>query len=152
MEFRSLPVRTIPGATLAKNRTRIVLVQWLFGLQIPPSGYQAYLIIAAVLADAGTFVSFISLAIHALCLTVASCRQVNSQRRHIAPHCPSQSHQRCERQIVFAALDPANVAPIHSSRVRQPLLRHPKLAPASANAFAKDVEIRIAHPRSERAW
>lgn len=74
------------------------------------------------------------------------------QRRDIALHCTRQSHQRRERQVVLAALDPADIAAIEAGDVGQPLLRQPKLAPAFADALAEDVEIRIAHICSERSW
>lgn len=51
---------------------------------------------------------------------------------------------------MLAALNPPDIAAIEPSRVRQPFLRHAKLAPAGADALAEDVEEGIAHLPKER--
>lgn len=52
---------------------------------------------------------------------------------------------------MFAALDPANVAAIQPRLMRQTLLRHTKLAPLGADAFAEDVEIWV-HTAKSPQW
>lgn len=47
---------------------------------------------------------------------------------------------------MFAAFDPADIAPIQPRLVRQRLLRHSQLATARPNALAENVEIGVAHP------
>lgn len=73
-----------------------------------------------------------------------------SQCRHIALHRPRNLHQRDKCQIVFAALDPADIAAIQPCLMRQSLLRHAKLATLSADTFAEDVEVWVHTSKSRQ--
>lgn len=89
-----------------------------------------------------------SLVIHAVSLHPRRWRQVNSQRRHVAPHRSRKLDQRYKGQVVFASLDTAHIAAIKPSFVRQTLLRHTKLAPFGTDALAENVEIWVHAPKS----
>lgn len=74
--------------------------------------------------------------------------QTHRQRRHITPHRPRQSYKRHECEIVFAALDPTDIAAIEARFMRQSFLRQTQLTPAGANALAKNVEVWVHRAKS----
>lgn len=52
---------------------------------------------------------------------------------------------------MFASLDPAYIAAVQTSLVRQRLLRHVEPVPPCANTLAKNVEIWV-HPAMSPGW
>ncbi len=103
--------------------------------------------VATDLADLSEGYVSNALAVHKKDLAATCWRQVNCQGGHITPHGPCQSDQRHERQVMLAALDPADIAAIQTGFVRQAFLRHAHISTPGADAFAEDIEIRITHLR-----
>lgn len=62
------------------------------------------------------------------CLSATCWRQVRCQSCDITAHRPAQLDQRDERQVVFAALDPTDIAAVKPGFVRQSLLRETQFA------------------------
>lgn len=67
---------------------------------------------------------------------------------HVAFHRPAKLNERENREIVFTAFDPSNVASIQVGFVRQPFLRHADAASSRANALSENVQTRIHLPMS----
>ncbi len=84
-------------------------------------------------------------AIQQISLICWSWWQARGQSRNVASHGASEPHKRYERQIMFAALDPADITTIQTSLMCKPFLRHPQRPAPGADALAENVEIGIAH-------